>query len=701
MPEANNDSSSFIRTLIIEDNEDDALLLLQYLKKSGFNPEWQRVDNRPDLLTALQQDWDIVFSDYNMPQFNGVEALEILRQHDLDVPFIFLSATIGEEIAVEAMRNGAQDYVMKGSMKRLKPAVERELNDAQQRRKRRQAEQARARLVAILEATPDLVAILDTNGNVNYLNQAGRKLLGLSNIQKIEGSRLDDFLTPSMSKKLIEDVFPGVSQDGLWHGETLLINKENNKIPVALQMLAHYDTDGEIEYLSMMARDISERKRFESELQYRATHDGLTGLPNRFFLIERFRTALETAQRESHFVAVLFLDMDNFKRINDNLGHAAGDMLLKQVARRFRGCLRPNDMVARHGGDEFTILLENLERPENAISVLGKLRDEFDRPMLIGSHELYATFSTGIAVYPYDGDNVEDLLRHADIAMYKAKSSGTNQYSFYAPDMDASGHELLSIEADLRHALQNQAFELHYQPQINAVDGRMTGVEALIRWRHPERGLMSPDEFVPLLESSGLIVSVGEWVLDEACRMHQKLRETGYGHLHVSVNVSATQFNDEDLLNKIERIMQQNAMPPQALVLEITENVLMRNPDDAAVILQKLHDIGVRIAIDDFGTGYSSLAYLKHFPLNVLKIDRTFVNELNDQSGDAAIIEASISLAQKLGLEVVAEGVETSQQLLFLQNRECHLVQGFYMSHPLPEQELFDLLPKISHLPSA
>lgn len=699
MPEAANNSTSFIRTLIIEDNEDDAMLLLQYLKKSGFSPEWLRVDNRSDLLSALQKDWDIVFSDYNMPQFNGVEALEILRQHDLDVPFIFLSATIGEEIAVEAMRNGAQDYVMKGSMKRLKPAIERELDDAQQRRKRRQAEQARARLVAILEATPDLVAILDTSGNVNYLNQAGRKLLGLSNIQKIEGSRLDDFLTPSMSSKLIDDVLPGVTQDGLWHGETLLINRENNKIPVALQMLAHYDSDGDIEYLSMMARDISERKRFESELQYRATHDGLTGLPNRFFLIERFRTALSTAQRENHHVAVLFLDMDNFKRVNDNLGHAAGDMLLKQVGRRFRDCLRPNDMVARHGGDEFTILLENLEKPENAISVLGKLRDEFDRPLLVGSHELYATFSTGIAVYPHDGDNVEDLLRHADIAMYKAKSSGNNQYSFYAPDMDASGHELLAIEADLRHALQNQEFELYYQPQINAVDGRMTGIEALIRWRHPKRGLMSPDEFVPLLETSGLIVTVGEWVLDAACHMHQLMREAGYDHLHISVNVSATQFNDDDLLDKIERILQQRQMPAHALVLEITENVLMRNPEVAAGILQKLHDMGVRIAIDDFGTGYSSLAYLKHFPLDVLKIDRTFVNEVNDQSDDAAIIEASISLAQKLGLEVVAEGVETSQQLQFLQRRECQSVQGFYMSRPVPEQELIALLPKINHLP--
>ncbi len=391
---------------------------------------------------------------------------------------------------------------------------------------------------------------------------------------------------------------------------------------------------------------------------------------------------------------MLFLDLDNFKRVNDSLGHAAGDALLQQVAQRLKGCLRANDTVARHGGDEFTIVASDLDDSENVLVVLHKLHTAFERPVIVGAQEIYITFSIGIALYPHDGDHIDDLLHHADVAMYQAKSSGPNQYRFYASDMNARGHELLALEADLRRALEHKEFLLYYQPQVDLRSNRITGIEALIRWQHPVRGLLPPADFVPLLENSGMIIPVGEWVLRQACKEYRIRREAGFESVRVSINVSAAQFNDAHLLDKVRRALQDEQIPQHALELEITENILMQDPVNAVTVLRAIHALGVRIAIDDFGTGYSSLAYLKRFPLDVLKIDQTFVNDLVNDPGDAAIVEASISLAHKLGLEVIAEGVETAEQLEFMRTHDCDLVQGYYLSRPLPKAESIKLLQK-------
>lgn len=810
------DNVKSLRALIVEDEENDALLLADHLQLSGVSLDWHRVDTEQDMIAALQEPWDIVFSDFSMPYFSGARALEILRQYEPDIPLIFVSGTIGEDSAVEAMKSGAQDYVMKGNLVRLQPAVDRELREARQRRERRkaeqtlrklslvvkqaadsvfitdpdgrieyvnpafekltgysedevrgktpailrsgkhdnacfqqlwdtinrgeifmgsminrrkngelfheekvitplkdeqgqvthfvstgrditarvQAEEARNQLAAILESTPDLVAILDPSGSLRYLNGAGRRLLGLQPEENVEGYGLQDMFPEPMAQQLSVDVIPAVHREGSWTGETNLRVAGVGEMPVSQVVLAHHDAQGGVEYLSTIARDISERKHFESELQHQATHDSLTDLPNRYFLIDRFRSVLSHARRHGSCAAVLFLDLDNFKRVNDSLGHAAGDGLLTQVARRLRKCLRPNDTVARHGGDEFTIVIGDLIHPENTLVVLKKLRAEFERPVVVGSQEIYVTFSTGIALYPHDGEQVEDLLRHADAAMYQAKSSGSNQYRFYAPAMNARGHELLNLEADLRHAQEHDEFLLHYQPQVDLHTGRTVGVEGLIRWQHPTRGLVSPVDFIPLLENSGLIIPVGEWVLRKACVLHRIWRNAGLHGYRISINVSAAQFCDGDLLNKVRRALLEEDMPAQSLELEITENIVMQDPEGAAETLQALHALGVRTAIDDFGTGYSSLAYLKRFPLDVLKIDRTFVRDLERDSGDAAIVEASISLAQKLGLEVIAEGVETVEQLEFLRDRGCDLIQGYCLSRPVPKAELMDLLPR-------
>lgn len=814
MPQTHGRSTP-LRLLIVEDVADDALLVVDYLQSDGLMAlDWHRVDEEQAMHDAMGQHWDIVISDYSMPHFSGARALQILREYDPDTPFIFVSGTIGEETAVEAMKAGAQDYVMKEHLARLPHTIERELHEVVLRRERREAdetlrklslvvkqtidsvfitdpgglieyvnpafekltgyrheeaightpallrsgnhdshyykklwqtlkegkifrgnmvnrrkngelfyeekvitplkneqghithyvstgrditerikaEETHARLMAILEATPDLVAILEPDGRLRYLNGAGCRLLGLPAEENVEGRRLEDIFPTTTARQFTDHIFPAAQRDGTWSGEMQLPLANGESMPLSQVVLTHHDAEGNIEYLSTIGRDITERKRFEAELQHHATHDRLTGLPNRFVLQDRFRNALELAQRYDCYVAVLFLDLDNFKRVNDSLGHAAGDTLLQHVAQRLSNCLRPTDTVARHGGDEFSLVVANLERIENVLSVLGKLRDEFDRPMLINGHEIYTTFSIGIALYPQDGNEIEDLLRHADTAMYSAKAAGANQYQFYSAEMNARGHELLTLEAELRHAVKHHEFVLHYQPQLDLNTGRICGAEALIRWQHPVRGLVLPADFIPLLENSGLIIKTGEWILHEACRMHCRCREAGWDNLRISINVSAVQFNDAKLVNKIRSALQDEAMPPQLLELEITENILMRDPVQATDTLKELHAMGVRIAIDDFGTGYSSLAYLKRFPLNVLKIDQTFVRDIATDLKDAAIVEAGIFLARKLGLEVIAEGVETREQLDFLRKNDCDLIQGFHLSQPLPDADFMDFI---------
>lgn len=803
-----------LRALLVEDVEDDALLLIDHLENNGFRLDWRRVDTEPALRDALRQSWDVVFSDYSMPQFSGARALEVVRETDPDMPFIFVSGTIGEDVAVEAMKAGAQDYVMKGGLTRLSPAVERELGEAAVRRERRRTEQSlrqlslvvkqaadsvfvtdpegcieyvnpafealtgyaedealgcnssilrsdrhddgfyhamwqtivrgdvfrgtlinrrkdgglfyedktitpltdeggsithfvstgrdvtarvqadeeRNRVVAILEATPDLVAIMKPDGALIYLNDSGRRRLGVKDDEDVSSRSIQEFFPERVIDRMVEEIGPEVYRNGVWSGETVLQIGEGREIPVSQVMLAHTDEDGEVEYLSTIIRDISELKRFEARLQHRATHDRLTNLPNRFLLADRLGAALERAWRYGRHVAVVFLDLDNFKRVNDSLGHPAGDSVLQAVARRLQNCLRPTDTVARHGGDEFTVLLDDLAAEEGALVVLHKIHSAFERPVISGTHEIYITFSAGIAVYPQDARDVEDLLRNADTAMYRAKLAGPSQYSFYAADMNARSHELLSLEADLRHALARREFRLYYQPQVELAEGGIIGMEALIRWLHPRHGLISPADFVPLLENTGLIGPVGEWVLRQACADLIACHEAGFPELRVSVNVSAVQFGDKELLDKVRRALKEEGVPPAALELELTENIVMRDPRAAAEILQALRAVGVRIAVDDFGTGYSSLNYLKNFPLDVLKIDQTFVSDLMDDSSDAAIVEASILFAQKLGLETVAEGVETCEQLDFLRRHGCQMAQGYHLSRPVPFAELFDLL---------
>jgi diguanylate cyclase (GGDEF)-like protein/PAS domain S-box-containing protein len=452
------------------------------------------------------------------------------------------------------------------------------------------------------------------------------------------------------------------------------------------------DTQGDIVGVVSVIRDITERKRVEQEIEYQAYHDALTGLANRRLFHEHLSLAVALAQRRQTLVAVLFLDLDHFKLVNDSLGHSVGDALLRQVAERLKSALRDGDTVARVGGDEFTVVLQEIARREDAALVAEKVLRTIAEPAEVSGHRLYVTTSIGITVYPDDGEDAETLLKHADTAMYRAKSEGRNTYQMATRELSASTHERMAVENGLHHALEAGEFELLYQPQIDSETMQITGMEALLRWKHPQRGLILPESFIRVAEERGLILPIGEWVLRRACQEARRLQDLGHPHFRVAVNISARQFRDPLLLAAVESALAESGLQPQSLELEITETVAMEDVDLTLTTLAQLRSLGVAIAIDDFGTGHSSLAYLKRFPLDALKIDRSFVADLPDKFEDAAIVSSVIQLANGLGLRVVAEGVERREQLDFLLEAGCREVQGYYFSYPVRTVDIEVLL---------
>ena len=434
------------------------------------------------------------------------------------------------------------------------------------------------------------------------------------------------------------------------------------------------------------------RKQAEETLQFVATHDSLTKLPNRAMFQDRLENAAARAKRNRTRLAVLFIDLDRFKFINDTLGHDAGDALLREVARRLTAELRASDTVARLGGDEFVVLIEEIAEPVHAGTVAHKLVGTLGESFLLSGQDYRVTGSVGVSIYPDDTDDVRTLLKNADTAMYRAKEQGKNAFQFYSPQMNVNTTERLTLESSLHRALDRNELVLHYQPLVDIRSGRITGAEALVRWQHPELGLMPPAKFIPLAEETGLIIPIGEWVLGAACERNRAWERAGLPHLRIAVNLSPLQFMRGDLVKTVERVLARTGCKPTALELEITEGMVMRDPENAAALIQKLKEMGIHVAIDDFGTGYSSLAHLKRFPVDSLKVDRSFVMDIPGDANDMAITAAIISMAHNLGMKVIAEGVETREQLDFLRGQGCDGLQGFYFSKPLPEEQVITLL---------
>ncbi len=454
----------------------------------------------------------------------------------------------------------------------------------------------------------------------------------------------------------------------------------------------HYDDAGDVVGVIGLIRDITERKTAEQQIEYQAYHDALTGLANRRLFQEHLTLALALAARRGRTVAVLFLDLDHFKVVNDTLGHTMGDALLRLVAARLKACVREGDTVARVGGDEFTIVLQDMEKKEDAVMVAQKVLHSVAGPVELDGHRLYVTTSIGITVFPDDGEDAEALLKNADNAVFLAKAEGRNTYQMSTEEMNRAMHERLTLESGLHQAIERSEFVLHYQPQIDIRSMKIVGMEALLRWNHPQRGIMLPEQFIRVAEERGYIILIGDWVLREACRQAAQFRDRGFPDFRVAVNLSARQFRDHSLIENVAAALRQSGLAPRSLELEITESVAMENVELTFAVLSALRQTGVRIAIDDFGTGHSSLGYLKRFPIDALKIDKHFVEDLPDGFEDAAIVRAVVQLAQGLDLRVVAEGVETQRQLDFLQHHACREVQGYHFSYPVPAEEFGKLL---------
>ncbi|MGZ8265043.1 MAG: putative bifunctional diguanylate cyclase/phosphodiesterase [Burkholderiales bacterium] len=454
------------------------------------------------------------------------------------------------------------------------------------------------------------------------------------------------------------------------------------------------DATGAVYRIAGIASDVTQRKEAEEKLVYLAHYDGLTGLPNRVLFLDRLKQTLSHCARRGTLAAVMFVDLDRFKVVNDTLGHAMGDELLRQVGARLSVCVREGDTVARFSGDEFVLIVNDLHGPEDARHIAQKVLQAYVEPFRVSSHEIFVSTSIGISMFPSDSEDEQALLKNADSAMYRAKESGRNSFRFYTREMNARAMYRLQLENSLRHALDRGEFCLHYQPKACLHTGEITGVEALLRWERPGHGLVAPAEFVPLLEDTGLIVPVGEWVLSEACRQADAWRKAGRALVPVAINISARQFASRNLGDLVRRMMNLHGLDPRYLEFELTESLLMVNTEDAVRTLEYLKSLGLKLSIDDFGTGYSSLAYLKRFPIDALKIDRSFIDEITTDVGDATITRAVIGMAHNLGLKVIAEGVETQAQIAFLSANGCDEAQGYYFARPQPAAEAVKWLGK-------
>ncbi|MCE9638749.1 MAG: EAL domain-containing protein [Betaproteobacteria bacterium] len=681
-------ASTPLRLLCVDDCEADVALIVETLRSGGFAPVFQRVCTREDMTAALdRQAWDVVISDHSMPQFDGTEALAVVTARKLDIPFILVSGAVGEEIAVLAMKSGAHDYMMKQDLGRLVPVIRRELTEAEVRRARRLAEanlrSSEALLNSIVNTAADGIIVIDEIGMLEFANAAVERMFGWKPLELI--GRNVDCLLPARHRNAHR---PGSEDVALTSGvgrEVKAQRRNGSVFPIELTF-GEMRIDGRIKYAGIM-RDVTERKWAEERIRHLAHYDELTGLPNRALFSQLLEQALSESKFSQKQVAVLFIDLDRFKLINDSLSHASGDTVLQQVAKRLTEALPRRDTIARLGGDEFVVLMRDCSIPADAAETAQTLLTAVAQPLLIEGQDYHLTASIGISAYPGDGENSQTILKHADIAMCRAKEHGKNNYQFYSSQMNLHSFERLVLERFLRHAMEQDEFHVYYQPKLDLLTGCVTGMEALLRWVHPGMGMISPTKFIPLAEETGLIVPIGAWVLRAACAQNRAWQLQGLPPLRVAVNLSARQFAQDDLLSTIVNVLAETGLAPELLELELTESVTMDNPEHAATLLKKLKALGIRLAIDDFGTGYSSLSYLKRFPIDNVKIDRSFIKDIPDDEDDVAITQAVIAMAHSLRLKVIAEGVESEQHVEFLREHGCDEAQGYLFGAPMPADE--------------
>jgi len=551
----------------------------------------------------------------------------------------------------------------------------------------------------ILENIEEGYYEVDLAGNYTFMNEAICRRQGCTR-DELMGMNNRENTSPENAKKIYR-IFNEIYRTGVPAKiiDYEIIKKDGSTINLEMSVSLLRDASGKPIGFRGVSRDVTEKKKAEERLHYLANYDSLTGLLNRALFRDRLSHAVERALRNRGVVAVLFIDLDRFKSVNDTLGHEFGDKLLQAVARRIKECLRKSDTIARLGGDEFTIMLEDIASPERAVTVAKKILQALVRPISVNEHEIYTSASIGITVYPGDAADIDGLLRNADSAMYLAKERGRSNYQFFTPEMNAKAQERLLLESSLRRALEKEEFLLYYQPQVDIETGGLIGFEALLRWRHPDLGMLAPDRFIPIAEETGTIIAIGEWVLRTACTEWRSWRDAGFPPVDMAVNISILQFRHRDLPETLAQILKETNMDPRYLELELTETALMTNPERCRDILAKLKAMGIRFAIDDFGTGYSSLSYLKRYPIDTLKIDRSILRVSMGYRFNAAIVQVIIALGRTLRMCVMAEGVETLEQSDFLKSQNCRKAQGYLFSPPLTPDAAVEWLKKAARPP--
>jgi diguanylate cyclase (GGDEF)-like protein/PAS domain S-box-containing protein len=694
--------------LLIQDNASHAGAMQKALSGSNdgsFQVEWVRTCNAGlERLThnavlyarkSGQAEISVVLVDLFLPDSQGIETFDRLFAQIPQIPILVLTSLENEPTAKIAVQRGAQDYLLQAHLdgyllpKALRSMIERAANAEALFEEKERAQ-------VTLNSIGDAVMSTNVSGNVTYLNVIAERLTGWSQ-QDALGRPLEEVFR--IIDATTRQTAPNPMALAIRENKTValtpncvLIRRDGAEAAIEDSAAPIHDRRGQVTGAVMVFHDVSVARAMTLKMSYLAQHDSLTDLPNRVLLNDRLAEAIALSVRHKRKLAVLFLDLDRFKHINDSLGHAIGDRLLKSVALRLYTCVRSSDTVSRQGGDEFVILLWEVRHAEDAAVTADKMLEALRVPHHIDKHELHVTGSIGIVTYPDDGEDEETLLKNADFAMYHAKDSGRDNYQFFKSDMNVRAIERQSLESDLRHAVERQEFLLHYQPKINLENGTMIGVEALIRWMHPRRGLTHPGQFIEIAEECGFIVPIGRWVLREACRQARAWQDAGLTPMSIAVNISPVELRQTDFVAGVKAILTESGLEPRYLELELTETFLMQDSRSVANVLKELKDIGVLLALDDFGTGYSSLSYLQRFPIDTLKIDRSFVRDLTTDAHDASIVNAVIGMGHNLHMRVVAEGVETRAQLDFLKEHGCPQGQGFYFGKPVAAGEGSPLL---------
>ena len=729
-----------MKALVVDDISDERKILRITLERQGFEVIEAR-DGREGLETAVLQIPDVIISDALMPRMDGFQFLREAKKDERlkAVPFIFYSAVYtGYKEAELALSLGAEAFIVrpkephefweelskileehsrritekapvtelleedKEFLRKYSHIVAMRLEETVTELRKALAElkisqeallESEERYRNVVETALDAIITIDEESRILFVNPSAERIFGYSKAEMIGRQ-----LTMLMPERLRDAHLASVKRH-IETGERHMpweavefpgLHKSGREIPLEISFCEVIE-NGKYRFTGIV-RDITERKQAEETIKYQAYHDLLTGLPNRALFTDLLNHEIPQMQRTRSKLAVLFLDLDHFKNINDSLGHAAGDALIQQVAVRLKTGMREFDTLARIGGDTFTILLPLVNRPEDAKKIVEKVMGSFKQPFIIDDHELRVTASIGISIHPEDGEDAETLLRNADIAMYHAKDQGRNNYQFFNTALNIRTIERILLENRLRQAVERGELLVYYQPLMDIKTQEMVGAEALVRWRHPELGLLNPVQFIPLAEEIGLIIQIDQWVMRTACAQLKAWQETGYPLRYVTVNLSARQFQQPDLAEIISGVLEETGLSPESLGVEITETLAMRDTELTSRSLSKLDSMGIRFAIDDFGTGYSSLSYLKRLPIHKLKVDKSFIISLTRDPDYQAIVSAVIAMAHILKLKVIAEGVETEEQLFFLRETHCDEAQGFLFSKPLPAEEFGKLI---------